>query len=76
MMRLPSETALIKMALLTSGSITVKSKGRVHSTPPQPQPKILRRDERAGRNDDCPCGSGKKFKKCCLRNVKETGLLD
>ena len=19
-----------------------------------------------GRNDDCPCGSGKKFKKCCL----------
>jgi hypothetical protein len=22
-----------------------------------------------GRNDPCPCGSGKKFKKCCLRNV-------
>jgi SEC-C motif len=20
-----------------------------------------------GRNDPCPCGSGKKFKKCCLR---------
>jgi uncharacterized protein YecA (UPF0149 family) len=20
-----------------------------------------------GRNDDCPCGSGKKFKKCCLK---------
>ncbi len=20
----------------------------------------------AGRNDDCPCGSGKKYKKCCL----------
>lgn len=20
----------------------------------------------AGRNDPCPCGSGKKFKKCCL----------
>ena len=20
-----------------------------------------------GRNDDCPCGSGKKYKKCCLR---------
>jgi uncharacterized protein YecA (UPF0149 family) len=19
-----------------------------------------------GRNDPCPCGSGKKFKKCCL----------
>jgi uncharacterized protein len=22
--------------------------------------------ETAGRNDPCPCGSGKKYKKCCL----------
>jgi len=22
-----------------------------------------------GRNDPCPCGSGKKFKKCCLDKV-------
>ena len=22
---------------------------------------------RVGRNDPCPCGSGKKFKKCCGR---------
>tara|TARA_R110002096_G_scaffold261319_2_gene454988 strand:- start:2267 stop:3118 length:852 start_codon:yes stop_codon:yes gene_type:complete len=22
-----------------------------------------------GRNDPCPCGSGKKFKKCCLKNL-------
>lgn len=24
--------------------------------------------ERVGRNDPCPCGSGKKYKKCCLNN--------
>ncbi len=24
---------------------------------------------RAGRNDPCPCGSGKKFKKCCLEKT-------
>ncbi len=24
-----------------------------------------RRGERVGRNDPCPCGSGKKYKKCC-----------
>ena len=24
-----------------------------------------------GRNDPCPCGSGKKFKKCCLNKVEE-----
>ena len=22
-------------------------------------------DEKVGRNDPCPCGSGKKYKKCC-----------
>ena len=29
------------------------------------------RKQRVGRNDSCPCGSGKKFKHCCLR--KEGG---
>lgn len=28
-----------------------------------------RREVFAGRNDPCPCGSGKKFKKCCLRGM-------
>jgi hypothetical protein len=23
-----------------------------------------------GRNDPCPCGSGKKYKKCCMNNSK------
>ena len=26
----------------------------------------LRVEEKAGRNDPCPCGSGKKYKRCCL----------
>ena len=26
-----------------------------------------------GRNDPCPCGSGKKFKRCCLHSQKEGG---
>ncbi|MFH1546410.1 MAG: preprotein translocase subunit SecA [Patescibacteria group bacterium] len=25
--------------------------------------------QKAGRNDPCPCGSGKKFKKCCGKNI-------
>jgi SEC-C motif-containing protein len=33
-----------------------------------PKPKTQRLDTpRVGRNDPCPCGSGKKFKKCCGR---------
>jgi SEC-C motif len=28
---------------------------------------VTRTGERVGRNDACPCGSGKKYKQCCLR---------
>ncbi len=28
---------------------------------------IRNRQQRVGRNDPCPCGSGKKFKQCCIR---------
>ena len=28
---------------------------------------LSRKPPRVGRNDTCPCGSGAKFKKCCLR---------
>jgi uncharacterized protein YecA (UPF0149 family) len=24
---------------------------------------------KVGRNDPCPCGSGKKYKKCCGKNA-------
>ena len=26
----------------------------------------VKRPQKVGRNDPCPCGSGRKFKKCCL----------
>ena len=29
---------------------------------------ILREAPKVGRNDPCPCGSGKKYKKCCGRD--------
>lgn len=31
--------------------------------PPKLQPRTV--EQKVGRNDPCPCGSGKKFKKCC-----------
>lgn len=33
-----------------------------------------RRD--AGRNDRCPCGSGRKFKRCCMLNPPAASLAD
>jgi hypothetical protein len=32
--------------------------------------------KKVGRNDPCPCGSGKKFKKCCLNKSRQGGLFD
>ena len=29
-------------------------------------PPHLIKSEKIGRNDPCPCGSGKKYKKCCM----------
>ncbi len=30
-----------------------------------PRTPVVRTEARTGRNDPCPCGSGKKYKKCC-----------
>ena len=46
--------------------------GAMGESPTEPEPSVsapIRRSERrVGRNDPCPCGSGKKFKKCCGRS--------
>ena len=31
----------------------------------QPAKPVTRDEDKVGRNDPCPCGSGKKYKKCC-----------
>jgi len=43
--------------------------GHAHAAPagaPPARP-IVNRAPKVGRNDPCPCGSGKKFKACCAR---------
>lgn len=35
----------------------------------QKNSKTVVNTEKIGRNDPCPCGSGKKYKKCCGRNL-------
>ncbi|GAB6100076.1 preprotein translocase subunit SecA [Halanaerocella petrolearia] len=39
----------------------------------QPKAQPLRKREEPGRNDPCPCGSGKKYKKCCINKDKYGG---
>ena len=34
------------------------------------KPVVKKASEKVGRNDPCPCGSGKKYKKCCGANTE------
>jgi hypothetical protein len=36
-----------------------------YSAPPTMGETVINSDMKIGRNDPCPCGSGRKFKKCC-----------
>jgi uncharacterized protein YecA (UPF0149 family) len=36
--------------------------------PPPVARTIRKKTPKVGRNDPCPCGSGKKYKKCCGRS--------
>jgi preprotein translocase subunit SecA len=43
---------------------------------PQPSRRPATAAPRIGRNDPCPCGSGKKFKKCHGAILEEEGAAD
>ena len=35
----------------------------------------VREHAKIGRNDKCPCGSGKKYKNCCLKTGKYENIV-
>jgi hypothetical protein len=39
----------------------------------EPEPPV---NKKVGRNDPCPCGSGKKFKKCCLGKSRQSDAFE
>jgi len=39
-----------------------------NKTEPEAKIPVRNTEEQVGRNDPCPCGSGKKYKNCCGRN--------
>ena len=36
----------------------------------------VREHKKIGRNDPCPCGSGKKYKNCCLKTGKYEAIIE
>ncbi len=48
-------------SMLTSDEIDAEQELLDNTPPVEP----IKAEEKPGRNDPCPCGSGKKYKKCC-----------
>lgn len=54
-----SNSSTEKLSAVTGGDLT--SAGYY-----KPIEQYVRENKKVYRNDPCPCGSGKKYKKCCL----------
>lgn len=54
------------MSLKGAMAIALTSAALAESMMPAPKPEqFIREEKKVGRNEPCPCGSGKKNKKCC-----------
>jgi hypothetical protein len=45
----------------------VRTGTAVHHGPPSKDKPFVHHAQKTGRNDPCPCGSGRKFKQCCAK---------
>jgi preprotein translocase subunit SecA len=63
------ETSAVHEEAPPPTAIAEQQQSAINSSQGEPQKlePIRNRTERVGRNDPCPCGSGKKFKNCCMR---------
>ncbi|MFH0732579.1 MAG: preprotein translocase subunit SecA [Candidatus Omnitrophota bacterium] len=50
---------------LPQAEISSRTMGAPYIPQQGPSQPYKRKEEKVGRNDPCPCGSGKKYKKCC-----------
>ncbi len=58
---------LIRACLSNGGSSKVRYQDPAAHGIGQERPQIGHRSAKVGRNEPCPCGSGRKFKQCCLQ---------
>jgi preprotein translocase subunit SecA len=54
----------------SAGGIAAQQQSAIDGTQADHKPEPIRnRAVKVGRNAPCPCGSGKKFKNCCMRKA-------
>ena len=62
------ESEAIHQDAQSASEIAAQQKAAIEGTEVDHKPQPIRnRQQRVGRNDPCPCGSGKKFKQCCMK---------
>jgi len=62
------ESEAIHQDAQSAGEIARQQDAAIEGTEVDHKPQPIRnRRQRVGRNDPCPCGSGKKFKACCMK---------
>ncbi|MFH1362381.1 MAG: SEC-C metal-binding domain-containing protein, partial [bacterium] len=69
---------IFKVQIVEPGEVPKSQVKSVSYGPPQKsaaKPAPVKSKIKVGRNDPCPCGSGKKYKKCCLSREKSRGML-
>jgi preprotein translocase subunit SecA len=75
----PSELATAGASAPGSGGIRAQQEAAIAASQRQGEsrkPEPLRHvGKKVGRNDPCPCGSGKKFKACCMRKDSSGDLF-
>ncbi len=75
----PKETAAGLKAGMPASPVNAKAavQNNVYGSAARPEPRKepIRKTEaeKVGRNDPCPCGSGKKYKKCCGASLPSVG---
>ena len=57
-----------------SPELKKKLKRKLKRKPKRINSRQLKKQPKIGRNDPCPCGSDKKYKKCCL--IRQQGQND
>jgi preprotein translocase subunit SecA len=62
---MPHESPVEKLPPLKEQKMTLSRGDGAQGEEPEKSKPQTRAGSKIGRNDPCPCGSGKKYKKCC-----------
>ncbi len=63
---MPGRADFIRKIFTAGTEVEMQEKLRESERLERQRGMALTKEQRVGRNDPCPCGSGKKFKKCHL----------